>query len=149
MAIDLGARLGASVTLMHAFQVPVYTFPSGALVATAEVMGSVTTAAQDALNDAAARYANRGVVITTLLRDGVPWEEVNAVATETKADLIVIGTHGRRGIARALLGSVAEQVVRTSLCPVLTVRGDDEATPAEVAPGTPVARAPEPAISPQ
>jgi nucleotide-binding universal stress UspA family protein len=44
-------------------------------------------------------------------------------AEELKADLIVLGTHGRRGISRALLGSVAEMIVRASPTPVLTVRG--------------------------
>ena len=58
-----------------------------------------------------------------ILRDGVAWEEVNAVAKEIDANLIVIGTHGRRGLARALLGSVAENVIRTSTIPVLVIHG--------------------------
>jgi nucleotide-binding universal stress UspA family protein len=53
----------------------------------------------------------------------VPHEEIVALATDELADLLVIGTHGRGGMSRALLGSVADRVVRLAPCPVLTVRG--------------------------
>ena len=56
------------------------------------------------------------------VRLGAPWEEILSVATERGADLVVVGTHGRRGFAHALMGSVAERVVRLSTIPVLTVR---------------------------
>ena len=56
------------------------------------------------------------------LRTGVPADEILAVAAEVRADLIVMGTHGRRGFSHLLMGSVAERVVRTSPIPVLTVR---------------------------
>jgi universal stress protein A len=56
------------------------------------------------------------------LTEGTPASEILRVAAETSADLIVLGTHGRTGLARALLGSVAEQVVRKASCPVLTVK---------------------------
>jgi nucleotide-binding universal stress UspA family protein len=57
-----------------------------------------------------------------LLRTGVPHEEIARAATEERADYIVIGTRGRGGLERALLGSVADRVVRTAPCPVVTVR---------------------------
>jgi len=53
---------------------------------------------------------------------GVPYEEICRFAAEQKIDLIVLGTHGRRGIDRMLFGSTAEQVVRNAPCPVLSVR---------------------------
>lgn len=53
---------------------------------------------------------------------GIPYEEVCKLAAEQKVDLIVLGTHGRRGIDRMLFGSTAEQVVRNAPCPVLSVR---------------------------
>ncbi|MGH7400110.1 MAG: universal stress protein, partial [Candidatus Rokuibacteriota bacterium] len=56
------------------------------------------------------------------LRTGAAHREVVALATDERADLIVIGTHGRGGVDRALLGSVADRVVRLAPCPVLTVR---------------------------
>jgi len=57
-----------------------------------------------------------------VLRVGAPAEEIVRYAEVCEADLIVMGTHGRAGIAHALMGSVAEQVVRTAPCPVLLVR---------------------------
>ena len=57
-----------------------------------------------------------------VMRTGDARDMILQVAKEVHADSIVIGTHGRRGISRALLGSVAEAIVRTAPCPVLTVR---------------------------
>lgn len=65
-------------------------------------------------NDPNVRY-NR------FMLSGVPAQEITAFAESQKADLIVVGTHGRRGISHALLGSVAEKIVRTASCPVLTI----------------------------
>jgi predicted phosphoribosyltransferase len=53
--------------------------------------------------------------------EGTPWQEIDGVARERRVDLVVMGTHGRRGIARALLGSVAARVLRTASVPVVTV----------------------------
>lgn len=58
----------------------------------------------------------------TVIR-GIPYEEILKFAEEKNIDLIVIGTHGRKGIDRVLFGSTAERVVRNASCPVLTVRG--------------------------
>ncbi|MSM38963.1 MAG: universal stress protein [Geobacter sp.] len=58
----------------------------------------------------------------TLILSGVPYEEILKKADEEKVGMIVLGTHGRTGIDHLLFGSTAERVVRTSTCPVLTVR---------------------------
>jgi universal stress protein A len=63
-----------------------------------------------------------GVEHETLLRSGHAANEILAAEAEIKADLVVMGTHGRSGVAHLVLGSVAEHVVRESPCPVLTVR---------------------------
>lgn len=60
--------------------------------------------------------------VTTLLRTGDPCIEINETARASQSDLIVLATHGRTGIAHALLGSTAEKVVRYATCPVLIVR---------------------------
>ena len=68
----------------------------------------------------------QGVQVDTLLFDNVSNRLCDTVLEQVKkwgADLIVIGTHGRRGVGRMLLGSDAEQVVRTAPVPVLLVRG--------------------------
>jgi nucleotide-binding universal stress UspA family protein len=124
-AVALAAPLGASVTVIHAFEIPVIGFPDGALIATADMAARISTAARAALDTTVEQQQRqgRGVPIEGVLREGVAWEEIVAVADEIDADLVVIGTHGRRGIARALLGSVAENVIRTSSRPVTTIHG--------------------------
>jgi len=62
-----------------------------------------------------------GVAIETVLREGFPATEIVAAARDLQADLIVLGTHGRSGVERLFLGSVAERVLRRAPCPVLTV----------------------------
>jgi nucleotide-binding universal stress UspA family protein len=57
-----------------------------------------------------------------LLVEGLPQEEIPRVARRARALLVVVGTHGRTGIARLLMGSVAAQVIGTSPCPVMTIR---------------------------
>ena len=57
-----------------------------------------------------------------MTRAGDPVREIVSYAAETNADLVVLGTHGRGPVAHMLMGSVAERVVRTAPCPVLTVR---------------------------
>ena len=66
--------------------------------------------------------------MTALLECGAPWREILRVVEETKPDLVVMGTHGRRGLGHALIGSVAEKLVRMSPAPVLTVRPRAKAT---------------------
>ena len=60
--------------------------------------------------------------IERVVLKGIPYEEISKFAEEQKIDLVVLGTHGRRGIDRMLFGSTAEQVVRNAPCPVLSVR---------------------------
>jgi nucleotide-binding universal stress UspA family protein len=63
-----------------------------------------------------------GVAAEVFMREGAPAETIVAVADEWHANLIVIGTHGRSGLERLVVGSTAEAVVRTAHCPVLSVR---------------------------
>jgi universal stress protein A len=77
---------------------------------------------EDHLAAWAAKARDKALNTRVVLRVGAPDREVVALAADELADLVVIGTHGRGGIDRALLGSVADRVVRTAPCPVLTVR---------------------------
>jgi len=63
-------------------------------------------------------------VVTSLVTSNTTAESIGACAKAAQIDVIVIGTHGRSGVSRLLLGSVAERVVRTAPCPVLTVHRD-------------------------
>jgi nucleotide-binding universal stress UspA family protein len=127
-AVDLAKQLGAKVVVMHAYELPVYGFPDGAFVATVEMATRIMNGAQAGLQAEVDKRKSSGVEIKTVLRQGIPVDEVHSVADEVKADLIVVGTHGRRGLARALLGSVAENVIRTSMRPVLAIRGGEKPT---------------------
>ena len=122
-AIEMAERFNATVTAMHAYEIPVIGFPDGALVATVDIATRIQEAGRKGLDAAVAARSSRNVKIDSVLREGPAWEEIRALAEEMPADLIVIGTHGRRGIARALLGSVAENVIRTTRIPVLTIHG--------------------------
>jgi nucleotide-binding universal stress UspA family protein len=126
-AVELAEGLKAKVILLHVFELPFVGFPDGVLVASAELAGRIVNASQKALDDAVAAYQGSKVPITALLKQGDAREIVLAVAEEVGADLIVMGTHGRRGVARALVGSVTESVVRISPIPVLTVHDHERA----------------------
>jgi nucleotide-binding universal stress UspA family protein len=70
-----------------------------------------------------AKARKAGARARGLLVEGVPYERITRTAKAQHADLVVMGTHGRTGLARLFLGSVAERVVAMSPCPVMTVRG--------------------------
>jgi nucleotide-binding universal stress UspA family protein len=122
-AVEFARKFESSLTVMHAYQIPVYGFPDGAYITAADLAAQISTAAQGRLDALVDSTKLSGVPTAGILRDGVAWEEINDVAQEIKADLIIIGTHGRRGLARALLGSVAENVIRTAKIPVLVIHG--------------------------
>ena len=119
-ACALAKRLGATVHLVHALNVEL---PELTLTLTSEMRRSLldsNQAALDLLADARRASVEIGMA---LVKDGDPREVIHATAEKLGVDLIVMGTHGRRGLARLVLGSVAEDVSRRSTCPVLLVRG--------------------------
>ena len=87
-----------------------------------EVMMDIEKAARKALENALPPEVRAAISVQHLLRNGPAFVEIIRCAEEIKADMIVCGTHGRTGLKHALMGSVAENVVRHSSCPVLTVR---------------------------
>jgi len=121
-ALDLAEKFGAGITVVHAYEYPILSYPEGPAL-TGDLVRQIQTAAGSALDGVVSKARRPGVEIASALRQGPAWSEILAAANELKADLIVIGTHGRRGLSRALLGSVAERVVRSASCPVLTVHG--------------------------
>jgi nucleotide-binding universal stress UspA family protein len=123
-AVDLAAQVGAVVWLVHAYELPMYSFPDGVVVASTDAAQRITTAALERLEAGVERRKERGVSIQSVLRMGTVWDELNGVATEQNAEVIVVGTHGRRGFSRVMMGSVAERMVRTAVCPLLVIRGE-------------------------
>jgi nucleotide-binding universal stress UspA family protein len=123
-ATEMALTLGARLYLMH---VPGKTgehfeanFPHGQFEAAAR-KGLSSFLAQEDIERLRPEYA---------VRVGTPAEEIVRYADLCDVDLIIMGTHGRTGIAHALMGSVAEQVVRTAPCPVLLVRAPKRAAAA-------------------
>jgi len=92
--------------------------------------GSITAALEDegehATGEVAADLRDAGVETETAVEEGVPHKAILRYAEDEGVDLIVMGTHGKTGLDRLLLGSVTEKVVRASETPVLTVRMVDE-----------------------
>jgi nucleotide-binding universal stress UspA family protein len=120
-ALGLAQKLGARVTVVHAYEIPSHGAPEVLVLAT-DWSKQFEVVAQEALDKTIADIRSRGLDAQPALRKGTAWREINATAADAKADLIVIGSEGRTGLGRALLGSVAEKVVRTAPCPVLVVR---------------------------
>jgi nucleotide-binding universal stress UspA family protein len=123
-AIALARQNRAPLSIAHALPPPAMIVGDGfATPQTYEVIDrSARQHARKQLTALVARARRAGVRATALLLDGAPHEQVPRAARRTRADLIVIGTHGRSGLSKVLLGSVAERVVRFAPCPVLTVR---------------------------
>ncbi len=123
-AVELGLKLGARITILHAYELPSYGYAE-ALALTADIVEDIQRTSEEGLESVANKARRPGLEVDKVLRQGPAWSEIDRAATALNVDLIVMGTHGRQGISRALLGSVAEKVVRTAPCPVLTVRGID------------------------
>jgi nucleotide-binding universal stress UspA family protein len=121
-ALDLAAQLKAAVRVLHVYQLPATVLPDVAADGLSDLTSVMESRLQEKLDALVKGIAQPGVEISAGLAEGVPYVEIVRGAKALHADLIVIGTHGRTGLAHMMLGSVAERVVRTSDVPVLTVR---------------------------
>ncbi len=119
-ALDLAGALAressAELHVVHVCEIPAYGDPGSSIDIVTPLM-EIAKQKFDALMGSV-RTSSPGA--KDVLKLGVAWEQILAAAEEVGADVIVLGTHGRRGIAHAILGSVAERVVRLSEIPVLT-----------------------------
>ena len=124
LAIKLAKASGAQLLIAH-----VYDEPRLADLSTAHVRlyeeyeRKIKADAESQLKLLVDRARGEGVASEELLLRGFADEAIVEAAKESRADLIVMGTHGRRGAGRFFLGSVAARVVATAPCPVLTIRG--------------------------
>jgi nucleotide-binding universal stress UspA family protein len=122
VAVELATAFNAELTLTHTWELPPYGY-AGMAFSVVDLLTPVEQAAQEQLDQALVALRHRVPRATTVLRRGRPWEEILSVIELRHVDLVVMGTHGRRGLDHAFLGSVAEKIVRMSPVPVLTVRG--------------------------
>jgi nucleotide-binding universal stress UspA family protein len=127
LAVQWGVRLGtlmkAKVTVLFVLDLSLGAVAGlppemASMYATGDLLDRVRREAADEM----ARLGGRHRQVTTLIREGSPRPEILRTADRLRADLIVMGTHGRTGLAHVIFGSVAEHVVRHAKMPVLTVR---------------------------
>jgi universal stress protein A len=136
-ALELAARFDASLELVHVWEPPPIYGPdalvAGGMSLYMELEEHRRRAAKKEMENLVARLEQRGLRgIRTHVERGPPAPVILDVATKGGFDLVVMGTHGRTGVSRFFMGSVAEKVVRLSPIPVLTVRHRD--VPAEISP---------------
>ena len=121
-AIGLASKLDARLTLLHVIQsLPLAGIDMGVTLPYAYIQdleAEITNSMQAYLE----RVTAAGLEGEIAVVHGVPFQEILETAKTQQVDLIVMGTHGRTGLAHVFLGSVAEKVVRLAPCPVLVVR---------------------------
>jgi nucleotide-binding universal stress UspA family protein len=121
-AADFARALGSKLVVVHAFDMPVVGVPDAAFIVDAKTAAQLSDQAQRALDSEVARLRDLGAEVQGVLRQGDARDVVPKAAETANAGLLVVGSHGRRGLSRALLGSVAESIVRGSKVPVVVVR---------------------------
>lgn len=124
-AVDFGlmlaTQLGAKITLVHVYEIPAFAYEAF-VYPTADVIDALINAARAQLDKALTAIRQTVPDANAILRQGAPWQQILFAIDEARADLVVVGTHGRGGLPRLLLGSIAERVVRLSPMPVVVVR---------------------------
>jgi nucleotide-binding universal stress UspA family protein len=123
-AIAIAKATGAELLLVHVLPSVLPVMADGYISPKVyEDLAAATRAdGQKRLDRLARRARGAGARARSLLLEGVPHERIAQAARSRKADMVVIGTHGRTGFAKLVLGSVASRVLAISPCPVLTVR---------------------------
>lgn len=122
-AIALAGNADATVHVVHVITATAFSTVEGGVP-----LDLVEEDGLELVEEAAARARSAGVAVETVVLTGSPHRAIADHASDVDADLVVMGTHGRTGLAHVALGSVAERVVRTSTVPVVTVGPDAPAT---------------------
>ena len=125
-AVELAKANQADLVLLHVLAPPLPLMAGDGYVSPQvyeDLDKSARAYASKQLASLVARAKKAGVRASALLRDGIAHEQIVRASRSPLADMIVIGTHGRTGLAKLFLGSVAGRVVSTAKCPVMTVRG--------------------------
>lgn len=120
-AAAIAHRTQGSVHFLHAYSIPIEGPPGVVAPPSSAYLNELVTESKTQLEAMAKKFFLNGNA-KVLVRSGDPRNVIKAVAREIGADLIVMGTHGRRGLERFFLGSVAEEVVRGAPCSVLVAR---------------------------
>lgn len=124
-AIEWAAAFKAEILVLFVVEPIYYASPSdlyGSAANIGVVLQEQERIAREQMERLSVDLEKRGVTFRTTTMTGTPYLRIVEAADQQKADLIVIATHGRTGLSHMLMGSVAEKVVRTAVCPVLSVR---------------------------
>jgi nucleotide-binding universal stress UspA family protein len=125
MAVELAKANRAELILIHTLTLTP-PFLGGEFITPQvwdEIESGARAAVQKQLDALIAKTRKAGVRATSLIVLGSPYEQIVRAARAKRVDVLVIGTHGRTGLPRFVLGSVAQRVLATASCPVLTVHG--------------------------
>lgn len=120
-AVALAHKLDAKIHLLNAMSLQFAEYP---IAVTTDMVNSIMETNQKELEKLIAARAGQATFGAPMFEVGDARLVIEKAALQIGADLIVMGTHGRQGLKRLLLGSVAESIVRTAPCPVLLVRAD-------------------------
>lgn len=121
-AVLVAKQFGAALHVLHVMENASAILMDGLAYLPPDFFDEMEKDAAEKLERVIARDKRDRLPVTLTMRRGVPFVEIVEYAKEQNMDLIVLGTHGRGAIAHALMGNVAEKVVRKAPCPVLTIR---------------------------
>jgi nucleotide-binding universal stress UspA family protein len=121
-AIELGRATGWPLTIVTVWHISLTGFAFEPVIAAAEISDAVKVRAQEALRETAEAVRKAGIEPEALFVEGLPADEICALAEEREATLIVVGSHGWGTMQRLLFGSVSRAVLQHAPCPVLVVR---------------------------
>jgi nucleotide-binding universal stress UspA family protein len=126
-ALELAQKFGAKLSLLHVVELPPY--PIEGLVPSTmggDLLNDLERQASAELAQVLPEAKDARIEVTRSVVIGSPLRKIIETAEAEKVDLIVMATHGRTGLSHLMMGSVAERVVRTAPCPVLTIRSSAE-----------------------
>ncbi len=121
-AIEFAEKYNAKLYLMHVLDIRIYDINDPELYNVNVIDKETINKLRERLHKCISEDTRKNIEVETIVIEGVPFAEIIKKAREFKVDLIVLGTHGRTGLSHAIMGSVAEKVVRKAPCPVLTIR---------------------------
>jgi nucleotide-binding universal stress UspA family protein len=119
-ALSIAAACGATLHALNVVDDSIIVGSPGGVLPE-NYLDSLEDMGEEATEALAERATEQGVVVETAVEKGRPGDGIKAYASDNEIDIVVMGTHGRSGVERFLLGSTTEQVIRTGTCPVLAV----------------------------